>query len=167
MKSWRIYNTRYDDEYLRGEREKKKSFIRNQPYCSRSRFIYFDRNCDRCYPSFNENKKQLNIEFLAGHFSLLNENPLTVFTVGYRVKRGLFITPLFVVWSLVVSFFFFFFPIPFFLTFPSLSTFVLPPFTLSKYRRPSSFSKLRLGSWPKFSRLAHELRLIIRNVFFF
>lgn len=134
-KSWRIY---IDDEYLRVEEKKRKSFIGNQPYCLCSRFIYFHR-CS----FFNESKKQLNIKFLAGHFSLLNENPLTVFTVGYHVKRGLFITPLFVVWSLVV---FFSSPIPFFShvsipsPFPPFS-FILPSFTLPKYRRLSSFWK--------------------------
>lgn len=33
-------------------------------------------------------KSRLNIEFLARHFSRLNENPLTAFTGGYRARKA-------------------------------------------------------------------------------
>lgn len=65
---------------------------------------------------------------------------------GHHVKPGLFVTPLFVVWSLVV---FFSSPSLFFLTFPSLSTISLCPsiFYTAEISSTIVVLKVRLGSW--------------------
>lgn len=74
-------------------------------------------------------KSRLNIEFLARHFSRLNENPLTAFTGGYRARKARTLHYA-IVRRVVARCFSFFHP-----SFPTLSSlflpFVLPPFLFS------------------------------------
>lgn len=142
---WRIYID--DEESKRKKKKKKVSFEISHSTYIHDLFISIVIITDSF---FNESKKQLNIEFLTSHFSLLNENPLTVFTFWTSRKAR---TLRYAIVRRVVACCFFFFPIPFF-------SHVSIPF----HHFPLSFHLLHCRNIVDHRRFKSEVRIVERYV---